>query len=445
MDCLRIPLGSLVHSVARLQSREKLELNQLRRFRRLLRYILPRSPYYRSIVQAQGIDIDHCRPEDFPELSKEQATEHLDEILTVRDVNKRMIQEFLSRSKDPDELLQDRYFCLHTSGSSGRIGYCLFSPRDWYSGMAPALPHQPTPRGRRHRVAFIGAVKGHYAGVSITATGDKFPLSLFYRTLLLDLCDALAQNVEELNRFQPDLIVGYPSALLQLSDEQRAGRLQVRPRLIHSSGGILLPQDRRHITRVFSVPVINFYACSEHLFMGASDGTSQGMRLFEDYLYFEARPDHTLVTNLYNRTMPLIRYRMDDMLELIESPQDGPHRFVGEIVGRRQLSPVFLNRDGQEDRISVIVISTVFVQHLRHFQVQVHDRRNFTLWAVLDEGLQAGEREKAIAGLKAFWDDLLGQKRMGNVRFQICLTDQLRPDPRTGKTQLVVTDAEKRP
>jgi phenylacetate-coenzyme A ligase PaaK-like adenylate-forming protein len=50
------------------------------------------------------------------------------------------------------------------------------------------------------------------------------------------------------------------------------------------------------------------------MIMGVSNADGATMTLIDDDLCFEFYADHSLITNLYNFTLPLIRYRMADVL-----------------------------------------------------------------------------------------------------------------------------------
>ena len=63
---------------------------------------------------------------------------NFDGIVTDRRITKQGIAEFLSRSTDPNELLFDEFRVLHTSGTSGEVGYFVYSKPDWYRGMMVA-------------------------------------------------------------------------------------------------------------------------------------------------------------------------------------------------------------------------------------------------------------------------------------------------------------------
>ncbi len=127
--------GRELKRVAQL-TRAELEAAKLAKFRRLVRYAQQRSPYYRRIIAERGIDVATCTPGDFPVLTKSLLMQHFDEIVTAPGVTKSAIADFLTRSHDPTELFLDRYRVIHTSGSSGEVGYFVYSKADWANGTA---------------------------------------------------------------------------------------------------------------------------------------------------------------------------------------------------------------------------------------------------------------------------------------------------------------------
>ena len=86
---------------------------------------------------------------------------------------------------------------------------------------------------------------------------------------------------------------------------------------------------------------------------------------------FELYPDHSVVTNLFNFTLPLIRYRMADILRPVESGAHAPYLVIESLVGRNELQPKFKTRDGGEDFISPHTINEIFVAGVTRFQMQL--------------------------------------------------------------------------
>ena len=107
-------------------TRAQLEAEKLAGFRRLVQHAHAHSPYYRRIIAERSIDVASCTPLDFPVLTKSLLMRHFDEIVTAPGVTKSAIAEFLTRSHDPSEHFLGRYRVIHTSGSSGEVGYFVY-------------------------------------------------------------------------------------------------------------------------------------------------------------------------------------------------------------------------------------------------------------------------------------------------------------------------------
>ena len=153
-------------------SRPDFEAWKLEKFRRLVRHASERSPYYRRIIAERKIDVERCVPSDFPVLTKTLLMQNFDEISTAPGVTKQAIADFLTRSHDPAELFLGKYRVIHTSGSSGEVGYFVYSPKDWLRGSYMGPRQRPPPRKRKgkFRLAYFAAIDGHYAGVTMIAS-----------------------------------------------------------------------------------------------------------------------------------------------------------------------------------------------------------------------------------------------------------------------------------
>ena len=362
---------------------------------------------------------------------------HFDEIITTPRITKAGIAEFLSRSKDPGELYQN-HIVLHTSGSSGEIGYFVYTPSDWTRGFVQYSLVLPFSFGRR-RAAYFAATQGHFAGITQFLTMRRSFLKWLYRVRSFEINGPLQPVIEGLNEFQPDILAGYPSGLLMLARKQQTGELRISLSYCEHGGEPLSPEDRHIIESAFKVPILNFYASTEHMLMAIANPLLGGMYLCEDDLIFECQYDHTCVTNLFNRTQPLIRYRMEDILDpMQEQAYRFPYQRIRDLVGRMEQAPVFHNRHGNEDFISPIVIVEFQAKHLRRFQIVLVNTSSFEIKAVLEEGLSASERDAALLEIRTRLQEMLRQKEMDNVSFTIEEVDELQVDPRTGKFKLIV-------
>jgi phenylacetate-CoA ligase len=417
-------------------SRSALETRQMRKFRALVSLVEKHSPYYARLIKEHGISPSNCLPSDFPVLTKGTLMRHFDEIVTSPEITNEGIGRFLSGSRNPRELYRE-HIVLHTSGSSGEIGYFVYSQEDWARGMAQFSGAHPYSVKKR-RAAYVGAVQGHFAGVTQFMTMERSFLRLLYRVRCYDINDPLRRIVDGLNEFHPHIITGYPSALVLLARKQLAGDLRIDPEWCEFGGEPLAPCDQQVIEQAFHVPVVNFYASTEHLLMAVGRPGAEGMQLCEDDLLFELKEDHTCVTNLFNRTLPMIRYRMEDVLKpLSNSDNELPYRIIADIVGRRESSALFVNRRGEEDEISPFVFIEFHTRGLRRFQVCITGPDSFHFRCVLEPGMTSPERQGTIRMIQERLRAILRQKEMDNVVFEVEETLELPVDQRTGKFRLI--------
>jgi phenylacetate-CoA ligase len=387
-------------------------------------------------------------PADFPVLTKSLLMANFNDIVTDPRINKQVVADFLSLSKDPKERLFNELTVMHTSGTSGEVGYFLYAPadharmrttamrnRDAYRSLFPRTRLRP----RRIRVAFYGATGGHFAGVTSVASLQQGVRRLFINAQAFEVNTPLPQVVERINRFGPDMLWGYTTALKMLGEEQRAGRLNIKPVAVAATGEMVTTADMQFLSAAFGgAAASSIYACTEHMMLGISNPGTNTMTLIDDDLVFEFYEDHSIITNLYNFTMPLIRYRMSDILRPVSAP--GARRIVIEnLVGRTEQMPVFVNSAGAKDFISPHTINEIFIDGVTRFQMQLTGPGSFRFPICVDPGLTSERRTAATAGVKARLAEILEQKGLGNVTFEVPIVADIPLNERTRKFQLIVT------
>jgi phenylacetate-CoA ligase len=430
----------LEHKANQRLTREAFKQKQLTRFRSFVRYIQCHSSYYAKIIKEHAIDLDTCLPEHFPILTKDALMTHFDEISTEPSVTKEAVTHFFQHSKDPNELFQKRFVAIHSSGTSGEVSYFVYTERDWIRGMAHNY-RMSNFRLKKHKVAFYGMTGGHYAGVSFVNTANKSILKRWYEVQEYDVNTPLVAIVERMNAYQPTIIAGYPSSIKKLADMQLSGELRIYPETFQVSGEMLSENDRTLLERAFpSAEVINVYSCSDHMIMGIGKPGYHGIYLMEDRLIFEPLEDGLIVTNLFNYTLPLIRYRMNDRVVPVEDDRERIYPFlkVREIVGRAENSPVFENKHGVRDTITQHMIGEIFVENLKAMQVKALDFQSFLVYFTVDEAADPAAQAIVKDQLDAAWSEILYIKEMDNVSFQTQQVDRLDIDKLTGKFRLIV-------
>lgn len=430
------------------ESRAELDAAKERKFRALLRHVDAHSPYYANIIRERRLDVNTCGAGDFPVLTKATLMANFDGIVTDRRVSKQLIAEFLSRSTDPKEQLFNELTVMHTSGTSGEVGYFLYSPADFGRLRAAARRNRQAFREqfpplkfrmRRLRVAFYGATGGHFAGVTGVASMQRGLRKLFIDARAFEVNTPLPQVVREINAFRPDALWGYTTALKMLGDEQLAGRLGIKPWGLIATGEMVTQSDLRFLSEAFGgARALSMYACTEHMMMGISNPDGATMTLLDDNLIFEFHEDHSVVTNLFNYTLPLIRYRMCDILRPVSAPQ-ARRIVIQNLVGRTEQMPVFVNGEGAKDFISPHIINEIFVAGVTRFQMQITGPSSFRFLICVDAALTDAGRATAAANVRARLAEILAQKGLSNVAFEVDIVADIPLDERTRKFQLIVS------
>jgi phenylacetate-CoA ligase len=430
------------------ESRSALEAAKEQKFRALIRHASAHAPYYANIIRERGLDVKTCQAGDFPLLTKSILMANFDGIVTDRRVTKQVIAEFLTRSTDPKERLFNDLTVMHTSGTSGEVGYFLYAPADLGRLRAAAMRNRTLFRGvfpsfgwrfRRIRVAFYGATGGHFAGVTGVASMQRGIRALFLNSQAFEVNTPLPKVVGEINEFQPDALWGYTTALKMLGDEQRAGRLNIKPLAVIATGEMVTHADLLFLSQAFGgARALSLYACTEHMMLGISNLDGETMTLIDDNLMFEFYEDHSVITNLFNYTLPLIRYRMSDILRPVSAL--GARRIVIQnLVGRTEQMPVFVNGAGAKDFISPHIINEIFVKGVTRFQMQITGASSFRFPICVDAGLDEAGRANAETGVRLRLAEILAQKGLSNVRFEVQIVADIPLNERTRKFQLIVT------
>jgi phenylacetate-CoA ligase len=147
-------------------------------------------------------------------------------------------------------------------------------------------------------------------------------------TLSFDAAQPLTEIVEQLNEWQPHMLAGYASMMRILADEQLAGRLHIHPYMVIPGSEVLTDETRRLIEEAWGHQPFNAYGATEGGGLAAETSDHEGLYLFEDNIIFEVvdeqyRPvppgvygQKLLITILFSRTMPLIRYELSDSIRL---------------------------------------------------------------------------------------------------------------------------------
>lgn len=134
---------------------------------------------------------------------------------------------------------------------------------------------------------------------------------------------------ERLRRRPVRFAFGYPSAVTQFADEVSAQRLDGRAlgwRVVITTAEVLHEAQRERIAAAFGCPVADSYGCAE-IGVAGFEHPEGGMRVpVESVVVDHERTEDghwaLLLTDLHNFRMPMVRYRVGDLVTPAGDPAD---------------------------------------------------------------------------------------------------------------------------
>lgn len=354
---------SVLPRLYQLRKHERWNRTQLMAFQnealsRLRQYAYERSPFYqrfhRGLTERPLVEL--------PVLTKSMVMEHFDELVTDRRIRLDDIRRDLA-DPEVDKRYLDRYWVTATSGSSGQPGIFLFDQAEWATVVASFARGQEwgglKVDFRRHRKM---AVVSSTSRLHMSARVGLTVKSPWISTLRLGAAEPIAALTEELNNFQPDILVAYASMARILAEEQHADRLRIKPTVVFTSSEVLTEETRRRVEEAWGKILFNEYAATESGGLAAERFDHRGLYLFEDLVIFESVDEQNqpvppgtygekmLLTVLNNRTQPLLRYELHDSVQLASAPaeSDVPFRLITGIRGRTDDTLYFPGLQGGE-------------------------------------------------------------------------------------------------
>ena len=309
----------------------KLEDYQERHAQRIVQYTWQHSPFYRE--HWAGHDVQDWRK--LPTVDKRLMMEHFDTFNTRGIKRDRAMEVALEaeRSRDFQPVIDGITVGL-SSGTSGHRGLFLadsWEQAGWAGTILARTLHHLQPR--RLRVAFfLRSNSNLYEQVG------GLLIQFRYFDLMLPLEDAVAA----LNDFLPDIVVGPPSLLGFLTDKRAEGDLRINPERLVSVAEVLEAQDRERIESVFNAPVHQIYQCTEGLL--AVSCAQGSLHIQEDMVVIQFEPlagsdgerVMPIVTDMWRRTQPIVRYQLNDVLQVEQQrcACGSPFRVIRAIEGR---------------------------------------------------------------------------------------------------------------
>jgi phenylacetate-CoA ligase len=284
---------------------EKMAAYRRRKLRRLIDHAYQGVPYYRELMERNGIRPEEIR--DFPDLARLPVS------------TKAML-----RAAGPDTLARGagNLITQHTSGHSGTPFAVHCTPEE-----------RQTRRLREFRMLLTAGQLSSFDQLVLLGPTTQRPRRLhrtlgFYRMDVIPCTLAAAELTARLLATRPDVLWVYPTSLKTVLYHTGKPLSEIcRPRTMITSSQVMdLPFRERLLAGNPGMEIVDIYGASEVGRIASACELRNGLHLDEDALHVElladgqpvpaGQPGSVTVTALDQLAMPFIRYELGDLCRL---------------------------------------------------------------------------------------------------------------------------------
>lgn len=306
---------------------------QIRKFNKLWQDIQANVPFYKSLASKKDVPKNISSFDDFKKLP-----------IICRSYVRDDIKKFTKTTKKPDTWVT-------TGGSTGTpLSYPSwksesreYEPSVWYARNFYNINRSDRMFRLWGHSHTLGSGFSKYKNIVSLKIG--LPLIGYRRFSAYDLSDnKLREAGKEIIKFKPKYIIGYSKALYMLAKANKDKKRQFHKlnlkAVIGAAEGFEKEEDKAFIQEVFGCPVGLEYASMETKLLAHTHLDGGYKVIWRNNLVEcvndEGEPSNTgriLVTSLYDRAFPLIRYELGDIITDTRKDMDSVYEF-DDVQGR---------------------------------------------------------------------------------------------------------------
>jgi len=377
--------------VLRMTDYDEVMEHQQELLRELIACARTSSPLYQRLYSQVPEQVTDIR--QLPAVTKQELMSGFDDWATDRVITREKADAFLADKTLIGEPFLEKYMLCSSSGSTGTPGIFVFG-----AGLETLY------RWRTVLQAGMVSWKNFFNKIrwlNISATGDHFGScaaftrlekirrrSPFMRLAFGGICTLsttmpLGAMVDEINRFQPNVLFGYSTVIVSLAQEQMAGRLHIKPSIVSMGGEWVSEADHQQVSDAFHCMVRDAYSSSEC--PAIANSCSQGwLHVCSERTIVEPVDENyqpvppgvpsttVLITDLINLIQPIIRYDQGDSVTLRPDPCPCGNPFPAiRVVGRKNDMLYMHTRDGSLKKLSPMTFYVLLdmIPELHRWQV----------------------------------------------------------------------------
>ncbi len=297
--------------------RDRIRELQNERLRKLIRHAYDNVPYYRRVFDERGLTPESIKDArdlvKLPVLNKQLIRAHFDALLAPGvHVNRRVHLYTGGSTGEPLQFYRTRGDQLNWGYAAAQrsYGWAGYRLGDRFAKLTVVRPYRS-------------------ARLRMSETTKRF----LERVLLLDAkkisVSSLPAYVRTLERYQPEFLLAYPSALETMAKFiSRTGKPKFKPKAILTGAEQLYDYQRELFSSVFECDTFSYYGSWEANAIASECPEHTGLHIASENLIVEVVDDQgsplphgkegqILITSLHNYAMPFIRYAIGDMAETV--------------------------------------------------------------------------------------------------------------------------------
>lgn len=160
---------------------------------------------------------------------------------------------------------------------------------------------------------------------------------------IISIYDPVDKIIANLLQTRARILWSTPSILQIVCNRLKEKSIRFDFPIVFLTSEVITPRQKGLFYAQIGKTIVNLYGTIESPSLGIDIGLEERFVIFPNSNYFEFVPfkimdsgkmiARVLITNLINKTMPVIRYDLGDLAEIEDSPDFG-HKYLTKIVGR---------------------------------------------------------------------------------------------------------------
>ena len=410
------------------------------KLRKIAKHAYHNSVFYKKIFNENGINeknISKITFESLPVIKKSDIINNYKDIICSKDINSNKIFESLIRSQT-HELIDNKYNCVYTSGTSGVKLPVLYENRElkkiiFNNFINNAKPYKSL-FSIKTRVVLLAVLETR----TIASLVFRYAPVSVYNKKEISIKNPINEIINELNQFKPEMIIAYPGIFISLTKYKKEGLLKINPKKIYLTGEVLTEENLKLIKENFNSDIYNLYNCSECMNMAVRKNFGK-FKLFNNLNHVEILDENNkpvskgqigkvVITNFVNLSQPLIRYELGD-LAVSSANENEEFSFEG-IIGRKYRPIIFKNNNGEPIEIFTLTFYEIIAKSIEVVKAQILIGNNyFKINLVCDDIYLLNCELNVIKYLKQINSD-------DSITFEIEKLDDILPES-NGKIPLI--------